>query len=70
VQEDDRSQAFGLTVHELKNLLGGWGYEHALADEMYPNAYTQMVIVKTALLAAGRAGITIRVPVPAREHKH
>jgi len=53
----------GLTLPQLKELLGGWGYEHVLTDPMYPNAYTQMVIVKTALLCADRAGINARIPI-------
>jgi hypothetical protein len=47
----------GLTIPKLKELLGGWGYEHVGTD------YLQMVIVKTALLCAARKGINARIPV-------
>jgi hypothetical protein len=53
----------GLTLPQLKKLLDGWGYEHVCKDRMYPNRYTQMVIVKTALLCAERNGIVARIPV-------
>ncbi|MBZ5571986.1 MAG: hypothetical protein LAO09_08910 [Acidobacteriia bacterium] len=54
----------GITVPQLKKLLGDWGYEHVCKDKMYPNSYTQLVIVKTALLCAERMGVTARIPVP------
>lgn len=54
----------GLTLPQLKKLLDGWGYEHVCKDPMYPNRYTQMVIVKTALLCAERDGIMARIPIP------
>lgn len=57
------SKHLGLTVPQLKKLLDGWGYEHACRDRMYPNRYEQLVIVKTALLSAGRSGVTARIPV-------
>jgi hypothetical protein len=53
----------GLTLRQLKELLDGWGYEHVCSDPRYPNNYTQMVIVKTALLCAERNGLTARIPV-------
>lgn len=53
----------GLTIPQLKKLLDGWGYEHVCNDKMYPNNYTQMVIVKTALLCAERNGVLARIPV-------
>lgn len=54
----------GLALPHLKKLLDGWGYEHVCKDPMYPNRYTQMVIVKTALLCAERDGIMARIPIP------
>ena len=53
----------GLTTPKLKKLLGEWGYEHVRTDEYRPEAYLQMVIVKTALLCAERKGINARIPV-------
>lgn len=53
----------GLTIPKLKELLGERGYEHVRTDEDRPEAYLQMVIVKTALLCAERKGINARIPV-------
>jgi hypothetical protein len=54
----------GLTLPQLKKLLDGYGYEHVCKDRTYPNKYTEMVIVKTALLSAERKGIMARIPIP------
>jgi hypothetical protein len=54
----------GLTLPQLNKVLDGWGYEHVCKDRMYPNKYTEMVIVKTALICAEREGVMARIPIP------